>query len=156
MRVFTKSVKALNSLLVDKLDEINQHMSHSEICEKMGYNKLYLAITEQVMDEMFNIEWLIEQIKLLKNEPTTSQFDNCKTVSATSNNINNSELENVHKYIDEIKFARKTGDKVMENHFIKLIKLEDNHFDLLKKQYKIINKVNMKNFQLNQTESYIS
>src|SRR5665811_19384 len=105
MKGNAKILTVLNSLLADELTVINQYMVHSEMCKNWGYNKLYMVIRKQAMDEMHHAEWLIERIIFFDGKPTVSKLNTIrigKSVAEMISNDNNDELDAIHAYNDAI------------------------------------------------------
>jgi bacterioferritin len=154
MKTYTKLVAILNSLLIDKLAEIKQNLIHSEMCENWGYNKLHLAITKQVMDEMNQAEWMLERISLFEVESMIeSKKKDKKPVTKMLSNDNWGELEATHNYIEAIIHARELDDTSTVSLLIDLIKMEEDRIGILEKHPGNSKKEKLKIFQINQIKN---
>jgi bacterioferritin len=154
-----KILTVLNSLLADELTVINQYMVHSEMCKNWGYNKLYMAIRKQAMDEMHHAEWLIERIIFFDGKPTVSKLNTIKigkTVSEIIQNDGDDELEVVHDYNDAIKIAHEVFDQGTVDLFTKILKMEEGHVDWAEIQRAQINQMGIENYLSSQTEVAVS
>ena len=154
-----KILTVLNSLLADELTVINQYMVHSEMCKNWGYNKLYMAIRKQAMDEMHHAEWLIERIIFFDGKPTVSKLNTIKigkNVSEIIQNDGDDELEVVHDYNDAIKLAREVDDQGTVDLLTKILKMEEGHVDWGEKQREQIEQMGMENYLTNQSEGVAS
>lgn len=154
-----KLLTVLNQLLADELTAINQYMVHSEMCENWGYNKLYIAIRKQAMDEMHHAEWLIERIIFLDSTPIVSKLNTIKigkTVSEMISNDDKDELEAVRNYNDAIKLAHDAGDEGTVDLLTKILKMEEGHVDWAEKQRAQIDQIGLENYLANQAENAVS
>ena len=154
-----KILTVLNSLLADELTVINQYMVHSEMCKKWGYNKLYMAIRKQAMDEMHHAEWLIERIIFFDGKPTVSKLNTIKigkTVSEIIQNDGDDELEVVHDYNDAIKLAHEVYDQGTVDLFTKILKMEEGHVDWAEIQHAQIEQMGIENYLTIQSEGIVS
>ena len=154
-----KILTVLNSLLADELTVINQYMVHSEMCKNWGYNKLYMAIRKQAMDEMHHAEWLIERIIFFDGKPTVSKLNTIKigkTVSEIIQNDGDDELEVVHDYNDAIKLAHEVYDQGTVDLFTKILKMEEGHVDWAEIQHAQIEQMGIENYLTIQSEGIVS
>ena len=119
-------ITVLNSLLVDKLTAINQLMVHSEMCENLGYIKLYTSIQKLATDQMLHAEWLIERISLLDGLTALAKLNSVmisKTIAELMSTRNNPDASRAHN--DAILLAMEAGDITTANLLRKILKLEE-------------------------------
>jgi bacterioferritin len=159
MKGNAKILTVLNSLLADELTVINQYMVHSEMCKNWGYGKLHLAIRKQAMDEMHHAEWLIERIIFFDGKPTVSKLNTIKigkTVSEIIQNDGDDELEVVGDYNKAITLAHEVNDQGSVDLLIKILKMEEGHFDWAEIQRAQIDQMGIENYLSSQTEVAVS
>jgi bacterioferritin len=148
-----KLLTVLDQLLADELTAINQYMVHSEMCENWGYNKLYIDIRKQAMDEMHHAEWLIERIIFFEGAPTVSKLNPMKigkTVTEMINNDDKDELDAVRSYNEAIKLAREVDDQGTVDLLTKILKMEEGHVDWADKQRAQIEQMGLEDYLVNQ------
>ena len=154
-----KLLTVLDQLLADELTVINQYMVHSEMCENWGYNKLYIDIRKQAMDEMHHAEWLIERIIFFEGAPTVSKLNPIKigkTVSEMISNDDKDELDAVRSYNEAIKLARSVDDQGTVDLLTKILKMEEGHVDWADMQRTQIEQMGIEDYLVNQVGSAAS
>ena len=154
-----KLLLVLNALLADELTVVNQYMVHSEMCENWGYNKLYMAIRKQAMDEMHHAEWLIERIIFFEGAPTVSKLNPIKIGKTVSEMISydyDDELKVVRDYNEAIKLAHEVDDQGSVDLLIKILKMEEGHVDWAEIQRAQVEQMGIENYLASQNESPVS
>lgn len=149
-------IEVLNALLSDELSAVNEYMVHSKMCENWGYEKLYMSLRKQAMEEMHHAEWLIERIIYLEGLPTVSKLNKItigKTVAEMIISNDSDELDAVRSYNDAIEFARELKDQGTVDLLTKILKMEEGHVDWAEIQIVQIEQMGMKNYLANQSAS---
>jgi bacterioferritin len=148
-------LKALNSLLIEKLTVVNKFMVHSEMCENLGYSNLHLAIQNMAMDQMQLAEWLIERISFLDNSSALSSLKGImikKTVADLVNKNKNEHPVTIHAYNEAIHLAYEADDNATAALLTRILKKEENHLGWTELQRKEIEQKGLEEYLATQIE----
>lgn len=154
-----KLVTILNQRLADELTAVNQYMISAEMCNNWGYGILQKDIEKLAIEEMYHAEWLIEHIIFLGGAPAVSGVNPQKigrTVLAMVNNNLDSELRGLSGYNTAIKTAHEVDDEGSADLLIKILEMEEEHVEWIKKQSAQIEQIGIKNYLTDQKESMAS
>ena len=148
-------LKALNSLLIEKLEVVNKFMVHSEMCENLGYRNLHLAIQKMALDQMLLAEWLIERISFLDDASTLTSLKEIMVEKTISELINKNKIEKpvtVLAYNDTIHLAHEADDHATVALLTKMLKKEESHLGWTELQRKRIEQHGLEKYLATQIE----
>ncbi len=144
-----KVLEALSEALSEELTAINQYFLHAEMCEDMGYGKLFAAIKKESIDEMKHAELLIERILFLKGQPDMSRYLKINIGRKVPEMLKNDQkLEEgaVKMYNKAIKTAVAAGDNGTADLFKQLLADEELHYDWITEQIEMIEDIGIQNY----------
>lgn len=148
-------LKALNSLLIEKLNVVNKFMVHSEMCENLGYRNLHLAIQKIAMDQMLLAEWLIERISFLDDSSVLSSLKEIMIEKTVSDLVSNNKIEQpvtVHAYREAILLASAADDNATAALLTRMLKKEESHLGWTELQRKQIEQNGLEQYLSTQIE----
>ncbi len=154
MKTSAKMMATLNKLLSEELTAISQYMVHSEMCAHWGYTKLHTAIEKQAIDEMKHAEWLIQRILYLGGSPTMDKLQPMhigKSVEEMLTSDEQGEMDAIAEYNAAIEQARAEKDMATGDLFLKILQMEEGHYDWERQQRAQIAQMGLEGYLANQT-----
>lgn len=148
-------LKALNSLLIEKLTVVNKFMVHSEMCENLGYRNLHLAIQKMAMDQMLLAEWLIERISFLDDSSALSSLKEILIKKTVSELVSKNKTEHpvtVQSYKEAIRLAYEADDNATAALLTRILKKEESHLGWTELQRKEIEQNGLEEYLATQIE----
>jgi len=139
-----KIIEILNDVLGAELAAINQYFLHAELCHSWGFERLYLAVRKESIDEMKHAEWLMERILALEAMPEIQggmKVTIGKTVSEQLKVDLKLEIGAVDRLNEGIRTVGEIGDNGTVELLKKILVNEEEHIEWLEAQIELIKQV---------------
>ena len=151
-------IEILNEVLTAELTAINQYFIHAELCNHWGFKRLYKEARAQSIEEMKHAEVLIERVLYLNGPPNVQRLGKVtigETVKEQFQLDSAIEHEAVARLNRGIMLCREHGDfgsaMLLEN----ILKSEEEHFDWLRTQLGLMEKIGEQGYLSNQVEAQV-
>ena len=144
-----KVIEQLNLALSSELTAIVQYMTHSEMCQNWGYERLGEIIKVRAIEEMRHAEGLIERIIFLDSTPTVDVGLKPQLGSKVQQQMEinlTDELDAVRQYNQAAKICVEAGDDGSRALFERMIQDEERHADFLEAQLHSIQEMGIANY----------
>ena len=151
-----KVIAQLNLALCSELTAIVQYMTHSEMCQNWGYQRLGELTKGRAIEEMRHAEGLIERIIFLDGTPAVDVGlkPQLGTKVQQQMDINlKDELDAIRQYNAALKACVVAGDEGSRALFEHMIKDEERHADFLESQIHSIKEMGITNYLAQQLHS---
>ncbi|MEH6757595.1 MAG: bacterioferritin [Parasphingorhabdus sp.] len=156
MKGDTKVIEYLNEALKNELTAINQYFLHSKMLDNWGVSKLAKFEYEESIDEMKHADKLAERILFLDGLPNFQLLGRLK-IGETVEEILKADLalenEALPPLKDGIEHCEKVRDYVTRDLFAEILESEEEHVDMLEKQFDMIERMGIENYIQLQSES---
>lgn len=156
MKGDAKVIDYLNEALKNELTAINQYFLHSKMLDNWGVSKLAKFEYEESIDEMKHADKLAERILFLDGLPNFQLLGRIKigeTVEEILKADMELELEALPPLKDGIEYCEKVRDYVTRDLFADILESEEDHVDMLEKQFDMIERMGIENYIQLQSES---
>lgn len=151
-----KVIDYLNDALKNELTAINQYFLHSKMLDNWGVSKLAKFEYEESIDEMKHADKLAERILFLDGLPNFQLLGRIK-IGESVEEILKADLELEHEALpplkDGIEYCEKVRDYVTRDLFAEILESEEDHVDMLEKQFDMIERMGIENYVQLQSES---
>lgn len=147
--------RTLNSLVVDEFNAIHNYLMHSAVCGGWGLKALEAKFLEESHEEMGHAKLLMDRITVFDKIPTLQQFaevERILDVKAIINKQLDLEMTALRDYNKAVKLARKEGDNGTKGLLQKILMDEEKHYDWLKAQLDMIDRMGVENYLTEQME----
>jgi bacterioferritin len=148
-----KVIEALNESLKNELTAVNQYWLHYRMLDNWGVAKLAAFERHESIDEMKHADKLAERILFLGGLPNFQQLGRLR-IGETVEEILKADLDLEHDALPQLKGAiahcEAVHDYVSRDLFAAILASEEEHVDMLEKQFDLIERMGIANYiQLN-------
>ena len=153
MKGDAKVIELLNEALKNELTAVNQYWLHYRMLDNWGVAKLAEFERHESIDEMKHADKLAERILFLGGLPNFQLLGRLR-IGETVEEILKADLELEHEALPQLKGAiahcEKVHDYVSRELFAHILSSEEEHVDMLEKQFDLIERMGIANYiQLN-------
>jgi bacterioferritin len=136
----------LNEALKNELTAVNQYWLHYRMLDNWGIAKLAAFERHESIDEMKHADKLAERILFLDGLPNFQMLGRLR-IGETVEEILKADLELEHEALPQLETVR---DYVSRDLFAMILASEEEHVDMLEKQFDLIERMGIANYiQLN-------
>lgn len=148
-----KVIDFLNEALKNELTAVNQYWLHYRMLDNWGVSKLAALERHESIDEMKHADRLAERILFLGGLPNFQMLGRLR-IGETVEEILKADLDLEHDALPQLKSAishcEKVHDYVSRDLFASILASEEEHVDMLEKQFDLIERMGIANYiQLN-------
>jgi bacterioferritin len=153
MKGDAKVIELLNETLKNELTAVNQYWLHYRMLDNWGVAKLAAFERHESIDEMKHADRLAERVLFLGGLPNFQLLGRLR-IGETVEEILKADLELEHEALDQLKGAivhcEHVQDFVSRDLFASILASEEEHVDMLEKQFDLIERMGIANYiQLN-------
>ncbi|MBA4747941.1 MAG: bacterioferritin [Sphingopyxis sp.] len=153
MKGDAKVIEFLNEALKNELTAVNQYWLHYRMLDNWGVAKLAAFERHESIDEMKHADKLAERILFLGGLPNFQLLGRLR-IGETVEEILKADLELEFEALDQLKGAiahcETAQDYVSRDLFAHILSNEEEHVDMLEKQFDLIERMGIGNYiQLN-------
>jgi len=153
MKGDAKVIDFLNEALKNELTAVNQYWLHYRMLDNWGVAKLAAFERHESIDEMKHADKLAERVLFLGGLPNFQMLGRLR-IGETVEEILKADLELEHDALPQLKGAiahcEKVNDYVSRDLFAMILASEEEHVDMLEKQFDLIERMGIANYiQLN-------
>ncbi len=153
MKGDAKVIEFLNEALKNELTAVNQYWLHYRLLDNWGVAKLAEFERHESIDEMKHADKLAERILFLGGLPNFQLLGRLR-IGETVEEILKADLDLEHEALPQLKGAiahcEKVHDYVSRELFASILASEEEHVDMLEKQFDLIERMGIANYiQLN-------
>lgn len=146
-------IEHLNESLKNELTAVNQYWLHYRMLDNWGVAKLAAFERHESIDEMKHADKLAERVLFLGGLPNFQMLGRLR-IGETVEEILKADLELEHEALAQLKGAiahcEKVHDYVSRDLFAMILANEEEHVDMLEKQFDLIERMGIANYiQLN-------
>lgn len=146
-------IELLNESLRNELTAVNQYWLHYRMLDNWGVTKLAAFERHESIDEMKHADKLAERILFLGGLPNFQQLGRLR-IGETVEEILKADLELEYEALAQLKgavaHAESVRDFVSRDLFAMILAGEEDHVDMLEKQFDLIERMGIANYiQLN-------
>ncbi len=146
-------IEFLNKALLNELTAINQYWLHYRMLDNWGVKKLAEYERHESIDEMKHADWLADRILFLDGLPNFQALGRLR-VGETVEEILKAdlalEMDALPLLRDAIAYCETVQDYVSRDLFRKILESEEEHVDVIEKQFDMIKRMGLENYiQLN-------
>ncbi len=143
----------LNKALTNELTAVNQYWLHYRLYDHWGVKKLAAFERHESIDEMKHADWLADRILMLDGLPNFQAIGRLK-IGETVEEILKADLalegEAIPLLREGIDHCEKVRDYVTRDLLLRILDNEEEHVDMLERQFDLIARMGMENYiQLN-------
>ena len=139
----------LNEALKNELTAVNQYWLHYRMLDNWGISRLAKFEREESIDEMKHADRLAERILFLGGLPNFQMLGRLR-IGETVEEILRADLELEREALDQLKTAinhcEGTRDYVTRTLFTEILENEEEHVDILEKQFDMIERMGLQNY----------
>jgi bacterioferritin len=153
MKGDAKVIEFLNEALKNELTAVNQYWLHYRMLDNWGVAKLAAFERHESIDEMKHADKLAERILFLDGLPNFQMLGRLR-IGETVEEILKADLDLEHEALTQLKTAiahcEAVQDYVSRDLFAHILSNEEDHVDMLEKQFDLIARIGIANYiQLN-------
>lgn len=153
MKGDAKVIELLNEALKNELTAVNQYWLHYRMLDNWGVAKLAAFERHESIDEMKHADKLAERILFLNGLPNFQLLGRLR-IGESVEEILKADLDLEHEALDQLKGAiahcERVQDYVSRDLFALILSNEEDHVDMLEKQFDLIERMGIANYiQLN-------
>lgn len=146
-------IEFLNKALTNELTAVNQYWLHYRLYDHWGVKKLAAFERHESIDEMKHADWLADRILMIDGLPNFQAIGRLK-IGETVEEILKADLaleqEAIPLLREAIDHCEKVRDYVSRELLVKILDNEEEHVDMLEKQFDLIARMGLENYiQLN-------
>jgi bacterioferritin len=149
MKGDAKVIEFLNEALKNELTAINQYWLHYRLLDNLGVKKLAEMERHESIDEMKHADKLSERILFLDGLPNFQMLGRLR-IGETVEEILKADLELEYEALpllkDAIAHCESVRDYVSRDLFASILESEEEHVDMLEKQFDLIARMGMENY----------
>jgi bacterioferritin len=146
-----KVVEHLNTQLTNELTAINQYFLHARTLQHWGVTKLGKKEYDESIDEMKHADKLIQRILFLDGLPNVQRLNQI-AVGETVEEILNADLRLETKALDDLRegiaYCESVRDFVSRELLVEILESEEEHIDLLERQFDLIKQIGIERYIL--------
>ena len=142
-------IAMLNQILTNELTAINQYFLHAEMCRDWGYERLYVVVRKESIDEMKHAERLIERILYLKGVPNVQRLGKVRIGETVEEQFRSDlALENhaIPCLQEGVRLCTELDDSGTRQLLDSILASEEEHKDWLESQLELIEQVGIQNY----------
>jgi len=148
----------LNKALLNELTAVNQYWLHYRLLDNWGVHRLAEFERKESIDEMKHADRLAERILFLEGLPNFQALGRLK-IGENVEEVLRSDLATEHEAIPLLKEAiahcEAVRDYVSRDLFADILENEEQHVDMLEKQFDMISRMGIQNYvQLNSAPAH--
>lgn len=148
-----KVIDFLNEALKNELTAVNQYWLHYRMLDNWGVAKLAEFERHESIDEMKHADRLAERILFLDGLPNFQALGRLR-IGETVEEILHADLAVEHEAVPQLKeaiaYCESVRDFVSRDLFADILSNEEDHVDMLEKQFDMIKRMGIENYiQLN-------
>jgi bacterioferritin len=148
----------LNKALLNELTAVNQYWLHYRLLDNWGVHRLAEFERKESIDEMKHADRLAERILFLEGLPNFQALGRLK-IGENVEEVLRSDLATEHEAIPLLKEAiahcEAVRDYVSRDLFADILENEEEHVDMLEKQFDMISRMGIQNYvQLNSAPAH--
>ena len=146
-------IEHLNESLKNELTAVNQYWLHYRMLDNWGVAKLAAFERHESIDEMKHADKLAERVLFLGGLPNFQMLGRLR-IGETVEEILKADLDLEHEALPQLKgaiaYCEKVHDYVSRDLFAMILASEEEHVDMLEKQFDLIERMGIANYiQLN-------
>ncbi|PZO90531.1 MAG: bacterioferritin [Sphingomonas sanxanigenens] len=149
MKGDAKVIDYLNDALKNELTAINQYWLHYRLLDNWGVQKLAEFERHESIDEMKHADWLAERILFLEGLPNFQMLGRLR-IGETVEEVLKADLALENDALpllrDAIEHSEKVRDYVSRDLFRRILDSEEDHVDMLEKQFDMIKQMGIQNY----------
>lgn len=149
MKGDAKVIEYLNEALKNELTAVNQYWLHYRMLDNWGVSKLAHFERHESIDEMKHADRLAERILFLDGLPNFQLLGRLR-IGETVEEILKADLELEYEALSQLKDAiahcEAVRDYVSRYLFAEILENEEEHVDVLEKQFDMIARMGMENY----------
>ena len=142
-------IQHLNDTLKNELTAVNQYWLHYRMLGNWGVSRLAEFERHESIDEMKHADRLAERILFLEGLPNFQMLGRLR-VGETVEEILRADLELEREAVDQLKGAiahcEAVRDYVSRDLFAEILNNEEEHVDMLEKQFDMIEQMGLQNY----------
>ena len=142
-------IQHLNEALKNELTAVNQYWLHYRMLDNWGVSRLAEFERHESIDEMKHADRLAERILFLEGLPNFQMLGRLR-VGETVEEILRADLELEREAVDQLKGAiahcEAVRDYVSRDLFAEILDNEEEHVDMLEKQFDMIEQMGLQNY----------
>ena len=142
-------IQHLNETLKNELTAVNQYWLHYRMLDNWGVAKLAEFERHESIDEMKHADRLAERILFLEGLPNFQMLGRLR-VGENVEEILKADLELEREAVEQLKVAiahcESVRDYVSRDLFAEIIEKEEEHVDMLEKQFDLIEQMGLQNY----------
>jgi len=142
-------IQHLNETLKNELTAVNQYWLHYRMLDNWGVAKLAEFERHESIDEMKHADRLAERILFLEGLPNFQMLGRLR-VGENVEEILKADLELEREAVEQLKVAiahcESVRDYVSRDLFAEILENEEDHVDMLEKQFDMIEQMGLQNY----------
>ena len=142
-------IQHLNEALKNELTAVNQYWLHYRMLDNWGVSRLAEFERRESIDEMKHADRLSERILFLEGLPNFQMLGRLR-IGETVEEILRADLELEHEALEQLKGAiahcEAMRDYVSRDLFAEILENEEEHVDMLEKQFDMIEQMGLQNY----------
>jgi bacterioferritin len=156
MKGDAKVIDHLNLVLKNELTAINQYFLHYRMLDHWGMQKLARFEYDESIDEMKHADWLAERILFLEGLPNFQLLGRLRIGEAVEELLKADfalEEESIPPLREAIAHCESVRDYVSRDLLKRILENEEEHIDMLEKQFDLIKLMGLQNYVQLQSRS---
>lgn len=153
MKGDAKVIELLNEALKNELTAVNQYWLHYRMLDDWGVSKLASLERAESLDEMKHADQLAERILFLDGLPNFQMLGRLRIGESVEEILKADyalEMDALPQLKGAIAYCEQVQDFVSRDLFASILSSEEEHVDMLEKQFDLIERVGIQNYiQLN-------
>jgi bacterioferritin len=153
MKGDAKVIEFLNKALLNELTAINQYWLHYRMLDNWGVKKLAEYERHESIDEMKHADMLADRILFLDGLPNFQALGRLRVGESVEEILKADlalEMDALPLLRDAIAYCETVRDYVSRDLFQKILESEEEHVDVIEKQFDMIERMGLENYiQLN-------
>lgn len=149
MKGDAKVIEFLNEALRNELTAVNQYWLHYRMLDNWGVSRLADFERHESIDEMKHADKLSERILFLDGLPNFQMLGRLR-IGETVEEILKADLELEYEALpllkDAIAYSETVRDYVSRDLFASILESEEEHVDVLEKQFDMISRMGIENY----------
>ena len=144
-----KVIELLNEALKNELTAVNQYWLHYRLLDNWGVHRLAEFERHESIDEMKHADRLTERILFLDGLPNFQMLGRLR-IGEKVEEVLRADLELELEAVDQLKGAiahcEQVRDFVSRDLFADILENEEEHVDILEKQFEMISRMGLENY----------
>jgi bacterioferritin len=150
-----KVIEFLNATLKNELTAVNQYWLHYRLLDNLGVTRLAAFERSESIDEMKHADRLAERILFLEGLPNFQMLGRLRIGQGVEEILRADlelEVEAVGQLKEAIPYCEQVRDYVSRDLFTDILENEEEHVDMLEKQFDLIAAMGLQNYIQLQSE----